>query len=134
MRKNKIIFLTIFILNIATIIFLFLFFKKKPKRPLYILKEISSLSDVKINQFQLQQANSKENHTWILKADSGNVYREKNIAECQNAKVKLIQNGKKKAILKSSNVIFFLNQNKVKLTGNVKSVILNNPASNNSGN
>ena len=130
MKKNKLIFIPIFIL-IILILTIFLFFKKNKNRnkhlmlknPNKIIKAVASLADIKINKFKLQQIFENNDDKWILKAQSGQIFRDKNMAKCKQSKVTFINKNKKIATLHAPETNFYLKENKIEMYGGIKSKI-----------
>jgi hypothetical protein len=133
MEKNKIIFITFFAFT-ALLLTYFLNKKNSSKCNPKILKQTATLTDIKIEKFRLQKFFSKKDTILIIKADEGELCREYETANCKNVKAKFINKNQNIAMLKSNNAFFDLKNNTVKLSGDIKSKILNNPANNNNVN
>ena len=126
MKKNKLIFIPIFIL-IIFILTIFIFFKKtKEVNTNTIIKSETNLSDIKINKFRLQQIFENNDNKWILKAENGQIFRDANKAKCTQSKLILINKNKKLATLHAPKTIFHLKENRIEMEGGIKSRIINN--------
>ncbi len=130
MKKNKIIFIT-FLAFTAILLLFFIVKNNKVKNNKNIIKQAQTLTDIKIEKFKLQKFFSKKNTTLFIIADYGEICRESQTASCKNVKTKFINKNKKIATLKSNQAFFDIKNNTVKLSGKVKSKILNNSTSNN---
>jgi preprotein translocase subunit SecG len=121
--KNKIIiFFSILFFTIILLVGLFLY-KPTKKQVLKITKETNAAT-IKTENFKLQQMFNNKNNKWILKANSEEIFKENNKAKCYKSKASFIKNNKKIAILNAPKTIFYLKDNKIKMSGGIKSKIL----------
>ena len=133
MKKNKIIFIT-FLAFTALLLTYLLNKKNSSKCNPKIFKQTATLTDIKIKNFRLQKFFSKKDTVLTIKAYVGELCRENETAHCKNVKAKFINKNQNMATLKSNNAFFDLKNNIVKLSGNIKSKILNNPTNDNNVN
>lgn len=125
MSKKKFLFISIIVMLIGTTFLFFLIKKIKKINPDKIIKAVTNLADLKINKFKLQQIFENNGDKWILKAQNGQIFRDKHIATCKQSKAIFINKNKKLAILRAPEMNFYLKENRIEMHGGIKSIIIN---------
>lgn len=131
MKPKKIIFIIIIILSLILSGLLLIYKKYNFKKKFDDSTKNQKMSAIKVDKFYLQQIFKNKNNKWILKANSGKIFTDQNKANCEKTKATFIQNNTKIATLHAPKTTFYLKENKIKMTGGIKSKILNNSTSNN---
>ncbi|KKP24353.1 MAG: hypothetical protein SZ59_C0002G0199 [candidate division TM6 bacterium GW2011_GWF2_28_16] len=136
MKKNKLIFIIILSVTAGLFLYFYLTYKFNKKNKNYpdiqIIQKAASLADIKIENFSLQKLFSKKNTQLKITAQTGQIYKDKDLAECNNVEIEFINKNKKIAILNTKKVIFNIKNNYLELSGGITSVLLNNTTGNNS--
>lgn len=136
MKKNKLIFTIILPATLVFITFFYLYknFNKinNHKPDIKIIQKAASLADIKIENFSLKKLFSQKTTQLKIIAKTGQIYREKDLAECTDTKIIFSHQNKNLAILKAQKAVFNIKNSYLELSGGVNSVLLNNSASNNS--
>ena len=126
MRKKIILFISVIAVLIAIIISFFIINETKKIKTNVKIKLETNPYDIKINKFRLQQIFENSDNKWILKAENGQIFRDRNIAKCIQSKVTFIKKNKKIATLHAPKTIFYLKEDKIEMEGGIKSRITNN--------